>query len=248
MDRAILLQDSNASQEGLPESRLLPFLSSLNKMGFSDAENLVFLYLTSLQLLRLEHTTQKFAQHYAEQTLKWANFQNWHANSTDVADLLHMLLSQHKTSLDVYAVKRFLNNIRNNSFDQNQASQVLLKIENQLGISTQNYRSIRRIVASWHTSHIDLEGKKLCVTRLLQALRAKAASGDIFHELEHLARSNNWELKDVCDPETGQGCDAQHAEPAPEKKKLGLLKQLAITTGIGIGAYYLGKALAGGLK
>jgi hypothetical protein len=34
----------------------------------------------------------------------------------------------------------------------------------------------------------------------------------------------------------------------PEKKKLSLLKQLAITAGIGIGAYYLGKALAGGIK
>ena len=230
------------------ESRLLPFLSSLNQIGLEDAENLVFLYLVSLQLLRLEPSSKQFAKHYAAQTIKYGNFQMWHANATDLNDLLYFLVDHKKSSVDEYAVKKLLTNLKSDHFDQQQAAQQLLKIENSLRIKTQNYRSIRRIVADWNSLHIDLDGKKLCVTRLLQALRSRAARGDIVHELDNLAHSHNWELKDVCDPETGAGCVATQVGQAPEKKKLSLLKQLAITAGIGIGAYYLGKALAGGIK
>lgn len=230
------------------ESRLLPFFSSLSNLNQDNAENLVFLYLVSLQLLRVESSTQKFAQQYANKTLRYSNFHNWHPGAPDLYDLLYFVLNKATPLLDERLVKRFLKNIQNTNFDQKQASQMLYQIETSLRIKTQNYRSIRRIVADWHSLHIDLDGKKLCVTRLLQALRSRAARGDIVHELDNLAHSHNWELKDVCDPETGAGCVAPQVGQGPEKKKLSLLKQLAITAGIGIGAYYLGKALAGGIK
>jgi hypothetical protein len=228
------------------ESRLLPFLSSLSNLNQDNADNLVFLYLVSLQLLRLEPSTQKFAQRYAKKTLSYSNFQQWHHGAPDLYDLLYFVLNKETPLVNERLVKNFLKNIQNTNFDQKQASQILYQMENSLRIKTQNYRSIRRIVADWTSPHIDLEGKKLSVTRLLQALRSRAARGDIVHELDNLANSHNWELKDVCDPETGQNCGETKNSPTPDKKKLSLLKQLAITTGIGIGAYYLGKALAEG--
>jgi hypothetical protein len=117
-------------------------------------------------------------------------------------------------------------------------------MENQLKVSTTNYKSVRRIASDWNKGHVDKHAKSLVVTRLLQALRHKALQGDLRVLLEQLAQSQNLEYNDACNQETGANCgvSAQMSSTKKEKKP-SLLKQLAVGTGLGIGAYLLGKAL-----
>ena len=85
------------------------------------------------------------------------------------------------------------------------------------------------------------------MTRLLQAVRAKARRGDILASLEHVARNNNYELSNVCDPETGRDCDVAY-KPATtaavhkQSSNFGFLKGIALAAGIAAADHLLKKA------
>jgi hypothetical protein len=118
-------------------------------------------------------------------------------------------------------------------------------MERALKISTSNYKSMRRILADWPQPHVTTDAKSLVMTRLLQAIRAKAHRGELMPELERLSKIRKWEIVNACDPETGKNCDSSQM-PSGVKKPPSLLKQLAVGAGLGVGAYLLGKAMFGG--
>jgi hypothetical protein len=154
--------------------------------------------------------------------------------------LLHDLLL---TSTDV---TKFLRNIASSSYDDKLAARLLLRFERNLRVTVTNYKSVRRICSDWNTSSVDDEAKRLSITRLLQAMRHRAIRGDLLQPLQNLAKQQKLELPHACNPETGENCNIDKEDQSSQK--LSMLKQLTITAGLGVGAYYLGKALAGGFK
>jgi len=239
------------------ESRLLPSLSSIKRFSARDTADLCFLYVVALHTLRVNPPTQDWARRYAQRTKS-----NWYAfsgSNTDLHQLLSVLLdhrSDLKTrakdprrstpvfdsiALDDYDVQRFLQNVQSSRYDESLARQLLMRFENQLRITVTNYRSVRRITSDWTRPHVTHEAKSLAVTRLIQALETRARNGDVLPLLKQLAKIEQLLIKDACNPETGENCET----PTP---KMGLLKQLAIATGIGVGAFMLGRALAKGMN
>jgi hypothetical protein len=157
-------------------------------------------------------------------------------------DASDLLLQQ--IHVDSHDVERFLHNLQHVNFDPELSGRLLLQMERDLKITTSNYKSMRRILTDWHMDHVDTEAQCLVMTRLLQALRAKALRGDVIARLQSLARDRDWEIHHACDPETGKNCGITANTTTP--KKPSLLKQLAVGAGLGVGAYLLGKALFGG--
>jgi hypothetical protein len=239
----------------LQESSLLHSLSSLKRYNAKDIADLCFLYMVALHILRSEFDFAPQARSYASKTLGSGDFQNIRLNKTDLYQLLNILLAQdilwtdqlqnpsasHTFLTDIYLnhddVVKFLRNIQQGGFNPTQSARLLLKMENQLKVSTTNYKSVRRIASDWNKGHVDKHAKSLVVTRLL-------LQGDLRVLLEQLAQSQNLEYNDACNQETGANCgvSAQMSSTKKEKKP-SLLKQLAVGTGLGIGAYLLGKAL-----
>lgn len=241
----------------LLESKLLPTLSGIGKFTARDAAELCFLYFIGLHTLRVNGSTEVYARHYVSQTK--STHYAFTTTSTDLHQLISVLLEHRKDlkmrlknprqsqemfeliSLDEHTVQSFLNNIQSSHYNESLAAQLLMKLEQQLNIEVTNYRSVRRICSDWNRLHVSDEAKSLALTRLIQALERRSRVGDILPPLKKLANSENLLLKNVCNPETGENCD-------DAKPKLGLLKQLAIATGIGVGAFMLGRALAKGMN
>ena len=251
----------------LDESSLLRSLSAASRYSARDIADLLFLYMTGLHILRCDFEAAPFAQNYARKTISYNNWDQIRINSTDLYQLINILVEQSNQwtlhlknqsssrlllqdiSIDPHDIRQFLQNIAQGGFNSIKSGRLLLRFEQDLKISVTNYKSIRRIAADWELSHVDTEAKSLVVTRLLQAIRHRAFSGDLIHELTEMGHRQDLIIHGACDPETGKNCSepaptVSHATPTP--KGPSLLKQLAIGAGLGVGAYILGKAMFGG--
>ncbi len=208
-----------------------------------DIVDLAFLYMVALHILRCEYQTAEWAMLYARRTIIHSNFKSTDFNNTDLYQLLNMVSNPTGSLSDQLAgssknellwselkfnpntIRSFLQNVASKSYNIDAQKRSLLQIENQLHITTSNYRSVRRIAVDWNTPQISAEAQKLAITRLLQALRAKAKRGDLLPHLEKISQKNRYELTGVCDTETGSNCDA--VAPAA-KQGMGFLKSLAL--------------------
>ena len=212
-----------------------------------DVADLAFLYLVSLHVLRSEFDTAPFAIRYAKQTNAHSNFKAVDKNNTDLYQFLNILSDPdgmisdqlgHQESNKVFwhdmhfnanLTRQFLSNIASSTYSHTLQKRILFQLESQLHITVPNYRSMRRIAVDWDSSEVTSEAQKLVVTRMLQALRAKARRGDILPWLEKLSGHRKYELFGVCDPETGKGCDdAPIAAAHTTTPSMGLLKTLAL--------------------
>lgn len=223
----------------ISESKLLPTLSVAKKIHIDDVKNLVFLYLITLHILRQYENTAIQASNYARRTGTSRKTLYLSLAHTDLYELLSLL--SDKAQIPITYINQFIDNLKNQHYDLVKANRLLLAIEYDLNILITNYKSIRRIATSWDKSYVSHEARSLAITRLIQALEKRAQTGDILPQLKKLANYENLLLKNVCNPETGKNCEEA-------KPRLGLLKQLAIATGIGVGAFMLGRALAKGMN
>jgi hypothetical protein len=248
----------------LDESKLLPTLRNINRYSARDVADLAFCYMLALHMCRQEFETAPWVRLYATTSLSVNGWHTTNLNRTDLYQFLTVLISQTPTwthnlrnpdasdlllkqiRVNPHSVERFLHNLQQVSFDPELSGRLLLQMERDLKITTSNYKSMRRILTDWHMDHVDTEAQCLVMTRLLQALRAKALRGDVIARLQSLARDRDWEIHHACDPETGKNCGITANTTTP--KKPSLLKQLAVGAGLGVGAYLLGKALFGGSK
>jgi hypothetical protein len=230
-----------------------------------DMAELAFLYLIALHIMRSEYETALFAQRYAKRTMVHGNFDHADSNNTDLYQFLNVLRDHdsligkalsHPDTNELFwkevhfsgsTARQLLSQIANSHYDGTLAKRLLMQLEQQFHITNTNYRSVRRLAGEWDTGHLDTEQKKLTVTRLLQAVRAKARRGDLLASLEHVANSNNYELTNVCDPETGKNCGISYV-PGPvaavkkQSSNFGFIKNLAVVAGIAAADHLLRKA------
>jgi hypothetical protein len=225
-----------------------------------DMAELAFLYIIALHIMRSEYETAPFAQQYARRTMIHGNFDHNDLQNTDLYQFLHVLrdhhsdigrelnnpeandLFWHQLHFNSNSVKQLLTQMAKSSYDGTAAKRLLLSLEQQFHITNSNYRSVRRLASEWSTGHLDTEQKKLTVTRLLQALRAKARMGDIMQQLQHVANVNNYELTDACDAETGKDCVTKPTAAVTKTGGMTFIKGLAIAAGIAAADHLLKKA------
>jgi hypothetical protein len=248
----------------ISESSLFATFSSVSRFNARDIADLTFLYLVTLHILRSDWREAPLAKAYAGKTLSHGDFDDPFINNTDLYQLLYITLQNSNRfrphlknpvssevllgdlDLDSHDVKNFLQNTASGHYNDALASRLLLRFERDLRVTVTNYKSVRRIASDWNTSHIDTEAKSLAVTRLLQAMRNRARRGDLMTPLESLAHDQKLEMVNACDPETGTNCNTR--VESPPQPRLSLLRQLAVSAGLGLGAYYVGRALAGAFR
>lgn len=232
----------------LTESRLIPTRNNLSKFTARDVADLVFLYLCALKLLASEFDHMAFAASYARSTLRHGNFSEFKSGATDLYILIVSLnddetskklkdqensgILLNRVQIPEQDIKRFLRNIQRNQEDISFDRRFLQSLQRDLNITESNYRSIRRLVEDWNTGNLDDDAKKLVMTRLLQAFRARAKKSELLSVLEKLSKTKHYELKgkNICDPETGNNCGSS-------EKKSSLSKFVTGLTAAGIGGY-----------
>lgn len=209
-----------------------------------DIADLAFLYLICLHILRSEYETAATAIGYAKITNSHSGYKSLDRTSTDLYQFLNILSNPSQIQLlanrdannilweelnfNSNTVRQFLDNISKKKYEASKQKSLLFQIENQLYINVSNYKSMRRIAVDWHSQDVDTAGQRMVITRLLQAFRARAKKGDLMPWLERLNNLRQYELSNVCDPETGKGCHPEKPVISIKNNKMSFFKTLAL--------------------
>jgi hypothetical protein len=208
--------------KSLDENQLLR-LRKPDSFTARDIADFAFLYLITLHIMRSEYESAPFAQRYAEQTNRHGGYTSSDPTNTDLYQFLNILTDHNgklasrldnpeansllwpMLTLSQATVRQLLSEMaRRGPYDGNNARRLLLKLEQQLYITTSNYKSMRRLAGEWMSDDIDTHQKQLVITRMLQALRTRARQSDLLPQLERLASHGNYELNAHMNAETGQ--------------------------------------------
>ena len=111
---------------------------------------------------------------------------------------MHEPKLKNKTKLPVAAINRYINEIAQGK-EPSLRTKLFLNIESALKITNTDYKNIRRGLNDYNK--LNLQERKLLVTRLIFAVRAKLRSSDIIDDFEKFAAIKNLETTRVNDPE-----------------------------------------------
>lgn len=211
------------------ERSLITSNLSFEHYNAKDICDIIYVHFLTLQILHSEFHYNPIASKYAMKTLAMS-FNEFSSSATDLACMIHILFGEHSDQLrkllrNAEANDFFFRQIRPNpvsirillaSYQKgipspNLEASSLIHMEKDLRITTTNYISIRVLVTQW-TNGIEHNDKKLVVTRLLQALRARCPRSDLLPYLTDLAHRFDLELKNVHNPETGEDHITHHDE------------------------------------
>jgi hypothetical protein len=232
--------------------------SHLRRLNGRDVADLVFLHLLTLHLMKQEFYTREFAVEYAKNTWQGGNFFSMRADRTDLYNLLYLVVGTNNNdalqrlqdpddskdfleslNVDREAIRRYLRLVATNKTNQGWERRFFLQLQTNLRIETQGYRAIRQIVT--HYDPTNYEHKRLVITRLLMAFRARAIRSDMYKRLVKYAKTQHLEIKDqLCNPETGKGCGKEASRQAAANRPG--WGAAAVLAGITAGAYMWGKS------
>jgi hypothetical protein len=197
-------------QDEISEARLYRQRNVTSKMTMDDAANFAFLNTLLLYILYSEYATAPSAMSYADRTIRYQNFNRYKAAGTDLYFAYYTLLGNDGKEASMYGgTDKFFNDMAEGRLDPRFVQRFFLRLERGLGISTQNYRSIRRLAMDW--THLNDMEKKLCITRMVQYFRAGYRRAELYPQLEMLA-SGGYQLQGAKNAEKkGLGTGAKAA-------------------------------------
>lgn len=212
----------------LYESKQFSSSYVLKQMNAKDVTEFTFLYFCTLQILKYEFEWAPTIAKYAQKTNQHGGFDYMYYSGTDLYVLLHVLCGRYnndardllkdkdsnellfdKIKIDHNQIRKFLMNTARNKDERSFERRFLLRLESDLVIGNIAYKSIRRLAQDW--PDLTYTQKTLCITRLLQVFRTRLSKSELRPYLENMAKKQNLELKDVCDPESGKNCNVERS-------------------------------------
>ncbi len=191
------------------EARVVRRQADLQRYTFQEITERIYLSFLALTLLRNFDQTQGFVKQYAANTLLYGSFDRVRTTANDLHNMLAivagdpeitkklanknaaMALRQRQTVPEML-IRRYLRSFAN-------SYRFLSQLEVALGINNTDYKNLRRAIADY--VNLDAKRKKVTVTRLLQALKAKLAGTDIQRKTQEFADKQKLELDNVVDAE-----------------------------------------------
>lgn len=221
------------------EGKMIRNTDGVSRMSFTDASDLVLLYLLALHVMRHYNVSRKFASNYAKETLKWGNWDKFRSSGNDLYGLLNIvdgeeeivqklrsprnaMALRERTHVPTLAIKRFLRGIANNTKPSLDDSSDLMKIERALPTGMQSYSILRRQIANY--ARLSYQETKEAVSKLELALKARGRMSDIVDYYAMFVQSMDLETP-VKDTEPGVSI----ADPSePDTKHIALLRMLGV--------------------
>lgn len=174
------------------EGKMIRSSDGVSRMSFTDACDLTLLYFLALSVMRHYPISRNYVRTYANEVLKWQNWEYFRSSANDLYGLLNIidgdikivsklkdpknaLLARTRSTLPTLAVKRLLRNMANGQRPTMDDGNVLYKID--LGLRNSSYSNLRRKVASY--TSLSTREKKEVVTQLEFALKARGRNADL---------------------------------------------------------------------
>lgn len=197
----------------IQESRLISNKRSFSNFSLREVADITFLYFLTLQILRSELEYKARINTYTQNTIRHNNFEHYQSSGNDLYQLLYMIMNEDQHEKLKNSNRSNLSNrinLRTQTLlswmhyigapaNKSKDHRFLLYLENGLNIKTPAYKAIRRLVEEWDT--LNTTQKELSITRLLQAMRAKAKKSELLPWLEQYAKKRKLELTNVANPE-----------------------------------------------
>lgn len=198
----------------LNESVLFPSKEVLKKYTVEDVANLVFLYFLTIQVLKNEFDTAKFAIDYLHKTFRTAELNSIHHYATDLNWLLYALLSKNtalfkehsgnsvelkKINIDQYFIKMWVRDSFKLKASDDQDRRFFIVLEKMLNIRLSDYRSMRYFATNW--MNITDDQRKLTITRLVFALRKFSSRSELYSVVNELIKKKHFFIIGAENPE-----------------------------------------------
>ena len=191
------------------EARIVRRQDDLSRYTYGEIEERIYLSFLALTLLNKFPAFKSFVKQYSNATMTYGGFERVRTTANDLHNMLAVVDGQkdildklsnkgqakamrERHILPTMSVKRWL---RTQSNDY----AFLTQLERALGINNTDYKNLRIAISDFDS--LDTRRKKVTVTRLLQALRAKLGGTDIAKQIDRLAKGGDLELDNVVDAE-----------------------------------------------
>jgi len=191
------------------EGRIVRRPGDLQRYTFQEICEKIYLSFLSISLLKNFSQTANWVKSYSRETITYGDFDKVRYSANDLHNMLAVvdgdsaitqklsdknaaLALRQRLSLPTLAVKRYLRML-------NSDYEFLASLERSLQIKSTDYKNLRLAIASFNT--LDGRRKKVAVTRLLQAVRAKLSGTDIARKVEEFSKKQKFELDNVVDAE-----------------------------------------------
>ena len=194
----------------IAEGRVVRRPGDLQRYTYQEICEKIYLSFLALSLLKNFEQTRGWVKQYAAQTLTYGDFDKVRMTGNDLTNMLAVvdgeqriidklankgqaMALRQRTNVPTMAVKRYLRTFKDDYT-------FLTQLERALSIANNDYRNLRRTIADFGT--ISSSARKVTVTRLLQALRAKLRGTEITKKVEEFSQKQKFELDGVIDAET----------------------------------------------
>ena len=222
------------------EGKMIRNSDGVSRMSFTDANDLILLYMLALQSMRFYPISNNFARSYAKEVLKWNDWDNFRSSGNDLYNLLNIVSGdmnivkklknpnsamalRMRTHLPILSVKRLLRSIANNDKPNNQDASDLLKINTALRNS--QFSNLRRKVTSY--KQLSSRQRREAVTQIEFALKARGRNSDIVDYYIMFVRDYDLESTTTKDPFPRISV----SDPIePDSKDINMLRLLGVPT------------------
>lgn len=218
MTSNILIELFDRPEQDILESRLIPTEQFYKRFTYKQFLEVTFLYFVTLELLCNEPYTEDWARSYFLRTFKYRNFSSFRYDSTDLYALLYGLQNEevhsrfiggnqtdfvkartNVTDQTIYMATQYISKRARGISNYSERNRFFLKFERDLFISDSSLKALRRLALDWH--RLNFSQKRITITRLLQAWRARAFRSEVLPILHDFAEQQKLEMKNVRNPE-----------------------------------------------
>ena len=197
------------------EGRIVRRPGDLQRYTFQEICEKIYLSFLGISLLKNFSQTANWVKSYSRETITYGDFDKVRYSANDLHNMLAVvdgdsaitqklsnknaaMALRQRISLPTLAVKRYLRML-------NSDYEFLASLERALQIKSTDYKNLRLAIASFNT--LDGRRKKVAVTRMLQAVRAKLSGTDIARKVEEFSKKQKFELDNVVDAEVEMDAD-----------------------------------------
>lgn len=197
------------------EGRVVRRPGDLQRYTYQEICEKIYISFLSLSLLKNFNLTKSWAKLYARDTISYGTFERVRYTANDLHNMLAVvdgdpdvvqklankntaMALRQRQNIPTLVIKRYLRLL-------NDDYAFLTALEQALKITNTDYKNLRRAIADF--SSLDGRRKKVTVTRLLQAVRAKLSGTDIARKVSEFAKKQDYELDNVLDAEVDAGDD-----------------------------------------
>jgi len=192
----------------ISESRLYRTSSAMSKLNGRDVADLAYLNTIALYMMLQDDAQHEYAKSYANQTIKYGNYNLFRTHATDLYMLCHVLNNPEDASLDskfesTKFIKtlsfdelkhiRFLRTLSNAADSNNQAVSYFFRLEAQLKIKNPKYTQFRRYITNW--GNLKYSSRQLAVTKILQEIRKLGRGSELISPLTTMAKYRKFNVE-----------------------------------------------------